>query len=155
MQSFGCYNRWYISFKTLKENVDSKRTVKSPSRPSETVNFKISVQKVPDSNVGLIVLCSLEVYNRRVFTESFYSLLVCHTLYDIGLSKSRSTNSTGDTEFSHWYYWRHIVPHVQGRRVLVWLLNPEYLLTRLNIPQNLDLRHPYCQYITEKYRQIV
>jgi len=31
------------------------------------------------------------------------------------------------------------------------LLDPEHLLTRLNIQQNLNLRHPFCQYIKEKY----
>jgi hypothetical protein len=31
------------------------------------------------------------------------------------------------------------------------LLDPEYLLIRLNIPQNLDVRNPYCQYIKETY----
>lgn len=31
------------------------------------------------------------------------------------------------------------------------LLDPEYLLARLNIPQNLDLRHPYCQNIKKKH----
>ena len=51
------------------------------------VKLKISVQKVPESNVGLAVLCSHEVCNRRVFTERFYSLLICDTSHDIGLSK--------------------------------------------------------------------
>jgi len=32
------------------------------------------------------------------------------------------------------------------------LLDPEYLLARLNIPQNLDLRHPYCQNMKETYQ---